>query len=440
MTENKMIEFMEKSFGELPEEGQIFFGMLIIMLTVFAIWSLMEMAGKKRKWYRTTLSVILVVISVILLQGLADIIRSEEASLAATVLAEIVGRIPAISGVLILLVLGTAEYVTWKHEKRIPKSITSQSVKETMDARTDGICYASGDGQPILVNRQMNQICGKLFQTEILNLNHFWKALHQVKTSEMMEVVRTEPTLILHFSDTEVWDFRKKEVVMNGNIYQEVIAYDVSEEYQLNQELKFRNIRLNQVNERLMKFNEEVEEVTRQKEMLDAKMKVHDDLGRALIALRVYLAEPKNQKNREELLAMWNYIVTSMEYEAGEKESGQTFEELKKMAHSMGVEIILDGEMPESEKEQQILYMLLREGLNNMLKHAGGHRLYLEIREQKESLRIRLTNDGKVPEHKIVEKGGLKNLRSMVELAGGTFYVESFPAFAIYVNLMREKK
>ena len=440
MTENKMIRFLGKSFGELPEEGQVFFGIMIIMITVFSIWLLMEMAGKKRKWCRTMLSLILVLASVVLLQGLADIVRSKEASLPATVLAEKVGRIPAIGGILILLILGIAEYVIWKREKNIPKSITSQSVKETMDARTDGICYASVEGQPILVNRQMNQICGKLFQTEILNLNHFWKTLYQVKTSETVEVVRTEPTLILRFSDTEVWNFRKKEVVMNGNIYQEVIAYDVSEEYQLNQELKFRNIRLNQVNERLMKFNEEVEEVTRQKEMLDAKMKVHDDLGRALIALRVYLAEPKNQKNREELLAMWKYIVASMEYEAGEKESRQTFEALKEMAHSMGVEVIADGEIPKSEKEQQILYMLLREGLNNMLKHAGGHRLYLEMRELEEGLRIRLTNDGKVPEHKIVEKGGLKNLRSMVELAGGTFYVESFPAFAIYVNLMREKK
>lgn len=440
MTGNKMIEFMGSTFGELPEEGQIFFGIVIILLVSAALWSFMKMTGKKHKWYRTVLSVSFMVITVILLQGLADIVRSEAALLPPTPLAKLVGKIPAFGGVLLLTALGTGEFILWKNEKSVPKNLTSQSVKETMDARMDGICYASMDGQPILVNSQMNQICGKLFQTEIMNLNHFWEALNRIKTSEAIEVVRTQPTMILHFSDTEVWDFRKKEVVMNGNIYQEVIAFDVSEEYQLNQELKFRNIRLNQVNERLMKFNTEVEEVTRQKEMLDAKMKVHDDLGRALIALRVYLTEPVAQKNREELLAMWNYIVTSMEYEAGEKESEQTFEALEKMAHSMGVEIIVDGEMPESEKERQILYMLLREGLNNMLKHAGGRRLYLKMSEQTNGLKIRLTNDGKVPECKIVEKGGLKNLRSMVELSGGTFYVESFPAFAIYVNLMREKK
>lgn len=58
-----------------------------------------------------------------------------------------------------------------------------------------------------------------------------------------------------------------------------------------------------------MKFNEEVETVTRQKEMLEAKMKVHDDLGRVLLALRTYLEEPENSKRRKELLAMWKYVV-----------------------------------------------------------------------------------------------------------------------------------
>ena len=48
-----------------------------------------------------------------------------------------------------------------------------------------------------------------------------------------------------------------------------------------------------------MKFNEEVETVTRQKEMLEAKMKVHDDLGRVLLALRTYLEEPENSKRRK---------------------------------------------------------------------------------------------------------------------------------------------
>ena len=70
------------------------------------------------------------------------------------------------------------------------------------------------EGQPILVNRQMNEICGYLFQTEIMNANDFWEDLQNIQTSEKAEVIRNEPSLILRFSDTKVnGTFLKKESV-----------------------------------------------------------------------------------------------------------------------------------------------------------------------------------------------------------------------------------
>lgn len=66
-------------------------------------------------------------------------------------------------------------------EKNTPEYLTARSVKETLDARMDGICYASMEGQPILVNIQMNEICGYLFQTEIMNANDFWKIYRTFK-------------------------------------------------------------------------------------------------------------------------------------------------------------------------------------------------------------------------------------------------------------------
>ena len=97
--------------------------------------------------------------------------------------------------------------------KNTPEYLTARSVKETLDARMDGICYASMEGQPILVNRQMNEICGYLFQTEIMNANDFWEDLQNIQTSEKAEVIRNEPSSILRFSDTKVWNFFEKRGV-----------------------------------------------------------------------------------------------------------------------------------------------------------------------------------------------------------------------------------
>ena len=62
------------------------------------------------------------------------------------------------------------------------------------------------------------------------------------------------------------------------------------------------------------------------------------------------------------------------------KKTRSHLEELKKIADLMDVEIIFEGELPQTEKEQRVtVYALLRESLNNMIKHAGGHYLYIEI-------------------------------------------------------------
>ena len=53
-------------------------------------------------------------------------------------------------------------------------------------------------------------------------------------------------------------------------------------------------------------------------------------------------------------------------------------------------------------------------------------------------MQICLHNDGGIPKQKIEEKGGLRNLRMMVESIDGEFRIESFPIFAIYVTLKRK--
>ena len=141
-------------------------------------------------------------------------------------------------------------------------------------------------------------------------------------------------------------------------------------------------------------------------------------------------------------LKPWAYntlIFFNQRDEAGEKENKKSFEELKKIADLMDVEIIFEGELPQTEKEQRVIYALLRESLNNMIKHAGGHYLYIEIDNSGEDVQICLHNDGEIPKQKIEEKGGLRNLRMMVESIDGEFRIESFPIFAIYVTLKKEK-
>lgn len=73
-----------------------------------------------------------------------------------------------------------------------------------------------------------------------------------------------------------------------------------------------KNQTLQQINERLIKFGKEMEQVTREQEILNAKISVHDDIGRSSLTARVYLEQPEEKRNRKELLALWNYVISVM--------------------------------------------------------------------------------------------------------------------------------
>ena len=198
-----IMDIMKRSFTELSKESQIILGIIITIITIWEIFAFLNMIERKRRWYLLSLAVGILIFSTILMQGLADLARGGH--MTESVPGRILEKIPFSYGVLLLALLYGVEYLLWKKEKNTPEYLTARSVKETLDARMDGICYASMEGQPILVNIQMNEICGYLFQTEIMNANDFWEDLQNIQTSEKAEVIRNEPSLILRFSDTKVW-------------------------------------------------------------------------------------------------------------------------------------------------------------------------------------------------------------------------------------------
>ena len=73
-------------------------------------------------------------------------------------------------------------------------------------------------------------------------------------------------------------------------------------------QLEDRNRRLAAVNEHLRAYGRDVARLTREEELLAAKVHVHDEVGRALVALRVYERQDPSERDREGLLLLWRGI------------------------------------------------------------------------------------------------------------------------------------
>ncbi|MEI3218552.1 MAG: hypothetical protein V8S08_01625 [Lachnoclostridium sp.] len=168
---------------------------------------------------------------------------------------------------------------------------------------------------------------------------------------------------------------------------------------------------------------------------MTAKVHVHDDVGRSLLAFRSYLVQSPEKRNREELLLLWRHTVAVMRNEIDSFQQTDEWKLLMKAAEAVDVEIIKDGELPEDKGRREILIAVIHECLTNTVKHANGNRLYLSVRSEGTADIAELTNNGKQPSEQIKETGGLKNIRYTVEAAGGAMTIKSTPRFMLQVEL-----
>ena len=314
-------------------------------------------------------------------------------------------------------------------DRKSRSGLSQDAVKEAMDALTDGICFYEENGAPLLVNERMNQICADVSDTQMLNANSFWKSINEKKDPEL-------EGLVVPTSDGKLWSFFRKTIRLEEEKtqVQEITAYNATEEVRLLSQQKERMQLLEQIHERLSRYGREVLHTTREKEILAAKIRIHDKVGQCLLAYRAYLTWPEQERNREKLLRMWEETALMLYSEANAPDKPDEWKLLQEAAAAVDVEICTEGEIPREGEARELLIMAIHECLTNTVKHADGDRLNVRI-TYKEKLFAELTNTGNPPKEEIHETGGLASLRARVTQAGGQMQVETIPRFRLLLTL-----
>ncbi|MGN1351140.1 MAG: sensor histidine kinase [Anaerovoracaceae bacterium] len=274
--------------------------------------------------------------------------------------------------------------------------------------------------------------------SEILNGESFWNFLSEEAISGDFDVIQRKPVMMVKTADDCVWNFRKNELKTGKYTVFEIIAYDVTAQYHLLQLLDEKIKRLAAVNERLREYGTQIDKVIREREILSAKIKVHNEAGRTLMAFRAYLEQPKHERNREKLLSLWRYNLAVMRNDLEPQQQSNEWELLLDAAEAVDVEIVLNGELPEDETVRKAVISAVHECLTNTVRHAGGKRLDVDIVSEK-TVVVSITNTGAAPSGEIQETGGLVNLRSMVDAAGGTMTILSRPRFKLQLEFVQEE-
>ena len=448
------------AYINLAEYCHTFFAISAIVLILGAAYIIAAAVAMRLSRGYATCSVVLAAAVFIILQSMADVsLCANEVDPRFSLPAVILKDVPWIIVALVMVVIFAAEVLCLVAVNRAGRDkLSPGSVKESLDALPDGVCFFSEDGRILLSNRRMQHISSDITGIGILNGEKLWRCIEE-------KSVKTDVSdgLVILTSDSKVWNVRRSEIEAEGNRINEIVALDVTEQYELRRELEERNERLNSVNERLRIFSRDMSRLTAEKELLDAKIKVHDDLGRSLLAFRAYLTAEPSKRDRSKLLPLWRYVISVMKKETAPSEE---WDAIEKTAESLHIQIEINGDLPAgladlpvSGEVRSAIMAAIRECLTNTARHARGDRLFVLIKcgaeqgadhastsgsssasgtapcaDAPHGIRVEITNNGRMPLTPVQEAGGLSNLRHMVERAGGNMTIESSPQFLLRLD------
>lgn len=315
-------------------------------------------------------------------------------------------------------------------------SLTAMSVKEALAALPTGLCFYDGTGRVLLMNPQMDAECRAMTGQPLSDGAAFFADLCAGNLLPGVVCTRRGESVIAETPDG-VTCYKRVKHELDGKTVYELSGADISREYALKNELEEKNRQLRAMNARLRRYGDNVTRVTKERETLAARVKIHDGMGSLLLTTKKALSQ--GGYDRRALLSMWESTVCAICHP--ESETQDKFAEATRTAESVGVNIVYTGVRPgKASGAENLLAAAMFECITNTARHADGDELYVQVRADGEVYTAELTNNGKPPAGEIREGGGLSALREAVENAGGRMRVESAPRFRLTVTIPKEEK
>lgn len=330
------------------------------------------------------------------------------------------------------LLLGYLLYLALTAWRLRQNTISRSSIKEGVDCLSSGLCFYTEGGRVILSNRSMKALSFRIFGTDLQNGELFYRNLTQGAVCPEAERLSTGENPDFRLSDGSVWTFSREDL---GGIYQ-LSAANTSQVQAMTDELKEKNLALSALNLRLRQYGENVDELTRSRERLEMKVRIHSELGQALLSTRHYLLEEEGAQPAP--LELWQKNIAMLRKEAELREQEQPMEILSHIAAATGIETRICGSFPKNARVQQLFVQAAAEALTNAIRHAEASILFIDLQEEPQHYTACFRNNGIPPRGPLVEGGGLSSLRKKMEGEGGTMTLSAKPEFMLSITLPKE--
>ena len=314
------------------------------------------------------------------------------------------------------------------------QALSRDSIKQALDMLPSGICYFTPFGNVKLCNRQMDSLFRMISQSDLQTLAELQGALSDCDACSGVICLSKERQTYL-FPDGKAWRYRQTEVTdEDGATYTEAIFSDITELYHKNLELKAQINQLNAISRELKWLSDNALILTREREVLSAKTKLHDDMGAGLIAIRRILLCNRTEEAAN-AMDLFRRAVSAIKYDNAYPQGRSDLDRFLQDAEAIGIKVNFSGELPGQEELRHVMILAMRECLTNSVSHALATTIHITVEEKGDGISMQITNDGRVPETEVVPKGGLCNLKRYIMDCGGNMEIQSKPSFVLTLVL-----
>lgn len=309
-------------------------------------------------------------------------------------------------------------------------NISPSSFIDLLNQTTEGILYFNEDGICLLINDQMASIAKGILSHPISNAHEFYrlvnnKIVHQ-KDNHIYKFISN--TLTITQKD---YLFRQKK----EDIY-ELIAFDITDLSNANEELKKDNEQIRKHNLALNEYHKNMQNIIANKEILSAKVHIHDEMNNLLLQTS-FLFNKEDEKEKKEVLKKWRNNVLLLCKEASYENDMNVMDDLLTLAKGVGVNIKCDNyRLLDNDDIIKLFIHACKESILNVYKHSESKELIIDIIKEENKYLLRFINDNQKNKHKkIIIGGGLSALKEDVKSLNGEMEIENKGQFILTVEV-----
>ncbi|MCH4053942.1 MAG: hypothetical protein LKG38_00810 [Atopobiaceae bacterium] len=220
-----------------------------------------------------------------------------------------------------------------------------------------------------------------------------------------------------------------------------LLAQDISEEDMLSRANRRLANELEQAGSELVASLGQVQSVAEERARLQVRSRVHDVIGQRLSILhRALEADDVSLETVGRLGPLLTGILDDLRAEDEDDPAG-TFDAVIAAFRMAGLEIHVDGSLPEDPEVAGLFVRVAREACTNAIRHGQARHVWVSMGERAGRERIVVENDGALPAagQPLEEHGGIGGMRRACAALGGTLDVRVGPRFCVIAEVPAEK-